>query len=47
MALHEFINIFKKSKNISIEKERSHYLIKASGKRKWGEIESVDKELLR
>ena len=31
MALPEFINIFKKTKNISGEKGRSHYLIKASG----------------
>ena len=46
MALPEFINIFKRVK-IYVEKKRSNYLIKASGKRKWGEIENEDKELLK
>ena len=46
-ALPEFINIFVRSKNISIEKERTNHLIKRFGKWKWDEIESTDKDKLR
>ena len=46
-ALPEFVDIFKLSKNISVQKGRSHYLLKKFGKRKWDEIESDDKEKLK
>ena len=45
-ALPEFVDIFMKSKNISVQKGRSHYLLKKWGKRKWGEMEDDDKEKL-
>ena len=35
MALPQFIDIFQKSNRISVQKGRSHYLIKACEKRKW------------
>ena len=47
MALPEFIDIFQKSNSTSVQKGRSHFLIKACGKRKWGEVEEDDAELLR
>ena len=46
-ALPEFINIFKKSENISVHKGKTHYLVKAWGKRKWDEIEDYNKERLK
>ena len=45
-ALPEFVNIFMKSKNISVQKGRSHYFLKMWGKRKLGEMEDDDKEKL-
>ena len=47
MALPEFIDIIQKSNSISVQKGRSHFLIKACGKRKWVEVEEDDAELLR
>ena len=46
-ALPEFISIFKKSENISVYKEKTHYLIKTWGKRKWDEYEDDNKEKIK
>ena len=35
------------SKNISVQKGRSHFLIKKYGKRKWEEIQDDDREKLK
>ena len=47
MALPQFFDIFQKSNSILVQKGWSHYLIKACGKRKWGDVEKDDDELLR
>ena len=41
--LPEFENMFMSSKNISVQKGRSHSLIKKYGKRKWEEIQDDDR----
>ena len=46
-VLPEFAEIFKNSKNISLQKGRSHFLIKKFGKRKWGEIKDDYREKLK
>ena len=46
-VLPEFASIFESSKNISTERGRSHFLIKASRKRKWEEVKREDEEQLR
>ena len=45
-ALPEFINIFKNSKNVSVENGRTNHLIKRFGKRKWDQMENTDKDKL-
>ena len=47
MVLPQFIDIFQNSNSILVQKGRSHYLIKACGKRKWGEVKKDDAGLLR
>ena len=46
-VLPEFANIFESSKNISTERGRSHFLIKAAGKRKWEDVKREDEEQLQ
>ena len=46
-VLPEFAEIFKNSKNVSVQKGKSDFLIKKFGKRKWGEIEDNDRESLK
>ena len=46
-VLPEFAEIFRSSKNVSVQKGRSHFLIKKFGKRKWGEMEDDDNEKLK
>ena len=46
-VLPEFANIIESSKNISTERGRSHFLIKAAGKRKWEDVKREDEEQLQ
>ena len=46
-VLPEFAEIFRSSKNVSVQKGRSHFLIKKFEKRKWREMEDDDKEKLK
>ena len=46
-VLPEFAEIFKSSTNVSVQKGRFHFLIKKFGKRKWGEVEDDDREMLK
>ena len=46
-ALPEFVEIFNKSQNISVQKGRSHYLLKRCGKRKWDQMEDDNREQLK
>ena len=45
-VLPEFMHIFQSSKNLSTEHWRSHFQLKAAGKRKWEEVEKDDAEQL-
>ena len=45
--LPEFVNMFMSSKNISVQKGRSHFLIKKYGKRKWEEVQDDGREKLK
>lgn len=46
-ALPEFIEVFKKAKNISTINGRSHFLIKRAGRRKWDEVKKDDPQMLK
>jgi len=46
-ALPEFIKIFRSSESIYVQKGRFHYLIKMSGKLRWGEVELSEKKKLK
>ena len=46
-ALPEFIDIFKKSQSVSVQNGRTHYLIKSTRKRKFGQIKDDNRDKLK
>ena len=45
-ALPEFISIFRKSDCVSVQNGKTHYLLKAAGRRKWNQMEDDNRDRL-